>query len=109
MLHAEVLRDDELDGAVRGGHEAFGLEILLSSPILLEGIRTMRECSFRASIAFRNLFGEVARRNNMAYIPFLLKGVAGVPHLNLYDRVHPNAEGHKILAETVWEVLSAVL
>jgi acyl-CoA thioesterase-1 len=60
-------------------------------------------------IAFRNLFGEVARRNNMAYIPFLLKGVAGVPHLNLYDRVHPNAEGHKILAETVWEVLSAVL
>jgi acyl-CoA thioesterase-1 len=60
-------------------------------------------------VAFRNLFGEVARRNNMAYIPFLLKGVAGVPHLNLYDRVHPNAEGHKILAETVWEVLSAVL
>ena len=60
-------------------------------------------------VAFRNLFGELARRNNMAYIPFLLKGVAGVPHLNLYDRVHPNAEGHKILAETVWEVLSAVL
>jgi acyl-CoA thioesterase-1 len=60
-------------------------------------------------MAFRNLFGEVASRNNMAYIPFLLKGVAGVPRLNLPDRVHPNAEGHKILAETVWDVLSAVL
>lgn len=59
--------------------------------------------------AFRNLFGEVARRNNMAYIPFLLKDVAGVSRLNLPDRVHPNADGHIILAETVWEVLSAVL
>lgn len=59
--------------------------------------------------AFQSLFGEVARRNNMAYIPFLLKGVAGNAHLNLYDRIHPNAAGQKILAENVWDVLSAVL
>jgi acyl-CoA thioesterase-1 len=59
--------------------------------------------------AFQNLFSEVARRNNMAYIPFLLKGVAGNANLNLYDRIHPNADGQKILAENVWDVLSAVL
>lgn len=59
--------------------------------------------------AFRNMFGDIARQNNMAYIPFLLKGVAGIAHLNLTDRIHPNAQGHQILAENVWEVLSAVL
>lgn len=59
--------------------------------------------------AFRNIFGEIARKNNMAYIPFLLKGVAGIAHLNLMDRIHPNAQGHHILAENVWEVLSAIL
>jgi acyl-CoA thioesterase-1 len=45
----------------------------------------------------------------MAYIPFLLKGVAGITHLNLIDRIHPNAQGHHIIAENVWEVLSAIL
>jgi acyl-CoA thioesterase-1 len=59
--------------------------------------------------AFRNIFGDIARQNNMAYIPFLLKGVAGIAHLNLMDRIHPNAQGHQILAENVWEVLSAIL
>jgi acyl-CoA thioesterase-1 len=59
--------------------------------------------------AFRNIFGEVARHNNMAYIPFLLKGVAGIANLNLMDRIHPNAQGHQIIAENVWEVLSAIL
>jgi acyl-CoA thioesterase-1 len=59
--------------------------------------------------AFHNVFVEIASRNGMAYIPFLLKGVAGDPQLNLYDRIHPNAAGQKILAENVWDVLSAVL
>jgi acyl-CoA thioesterase-1 len=59
--------------------------------------------------AFHNVFVEIASRNGMAYIPFLLKGVAGDAQLNLYDRIHPNAAGQKILAENVWDVLSAVL
>lgn len=59
--------------------------------------------------AFRNIFGEIARQNNMAYIPFLLKGVAGNTYLNLMDRIHPNAQGHHLIAENVWEVLSAIL
>lgn len=59
--------------------------------------------------AFHDVFVEIASRNGMAYIPFLLKGVAGNPQLNLYDRIHPNAAGQKILAENVWDVLSAIL
>jgi acyl-CoA thioesterase-1 len=42
-------------------------------------------------------------------IPFLLDNVAGVPTLNQADGIHPNAEGMRIVADTVWPVLQSVL
>lgn len=59
--------------------------------------------------AFGNLFREMAHRNGMAYVPFLLQGVAGISSLNQRDGIHPTADGQRKLAETVWDVLSAVL
>ncbi|MEW5978152.1 MAG: arylesterase [Acidobacteriota bacterium] len=58
---------------------------------------------------FRDAFLEVARTYRTAWIPFLLDGVGGKPELNLPDRIHPNAEGHRIVAENVWKVLYPVL
>jgi acyl-CoA thioesterase-1 len=51
---------------------------------------------------FRRLFPELAERNGMVLIPFLLEGVAGEPGLNQPDGIHPTKEGHRIVAETVW-------
>jgi acyl-CoA thioesterase I len=59
--------------------------------------------------AFRELFPELARRNQAALIPFLLAGVGGDPNLNQDDRIHPNAEGHRIVADNVWSILRPVL
>ncbi len=58
---------------------------------------------------FRKMFPAVAKANNAALIPFLLEGVGGDPKLNLPDGIHPTAEGHKILAETVWKTLRPLL
>ncbi len=58
---------------------------------------------------FRNLFPELARANDAALIPFLLEGVAARPELNLADGIHPNAEGHRIVAEQVWAILKPLL
>jgi len=58
---------------------------------------------------FHKMFPAVAKSNNAALIPFLLEGVGGDPKLNLPDGIHPTAEGHKILAETVWKVLKPLL
>jgi acyl-CoA thioesterase-1 len=58
---------------------------------------------------FGEMYGAVAEKNNAALVPYLLAGVAGDPALNLPDRIHPNAAGQRILAETVWRVLGAVL
>jgi acyl-CoA thioesterase-1 len=42
-------------------------------------------------------------------MPFLLDGVAAAPRLNLADGIHPNAEGHRVLAERVWPFLLPLL
>lgn len=58
---------------------------------------------------FRTIFPALAEKFDAALIPFLLDGVGGNPELNLPDGIHPTAEGHKILAGNVWEVLELML
>lgn len=58
---------------------------------------------------FRAVFTDLAREYDAALVPFLLEGVAGDPSLNLEDGIHPNVEGHRILARTVWAVVEPVL
>ena len=57
---------------------------------------------------FRAVFPEVAEAHGAALIPFLLDGVAGESSLNQSDGVHPTAEGQRIIAETVAEVVLPV-
>lgn len=58
---------------------------------------------------FKKIFPELARKNNATLIPFLLEDVAGYEKLNLADGIHPNQEGHKIVADNVYKVLSGLL
>ncbi|WP_019948225.1 arylesterase [Hymenobacter aerophilus] len=58
---------------------------------------------------FNALFRQLADKNEVDFVPFLLQGVIGQRHLNLPDGVHPNAEGQKLLADNVWQVLGKVL
>ncbi|MFC0514877.1 arylesterase [Mucilaginibacter angelicae] len=54
---------------------------------------------------FKNVFPNLAAKNKMKLVPFLLQGVAGIPSLNQGDGIHPTAQGAKIAANNVWEVL----
>jgi acyl-CoA thioesterase I len=58
--------------------------------------------------AFVKMFGELAEKNHAALVRNLLEGVMGDPKLNLPDRIHPNAAGHKVLVENVWRVLEPI-
>src|SRR5437764_3285161 len=58
--------------------------------------------------AFGQMFADLAAENRAALVPYLLKGVAGNPALNLPDGIHPNAAGQKVLPENVWRVLEPV-
>ena len=58
---------------------------------------------------FEKLFGVLAKKYNLPYVPFLLEGVAGNTKLNISDGIHPNPEGHKIMAKTVQKYLEPLL
>lgn len=61
------------------------------------------------STQFKAVFPELAKKNKALLIPFILEGVAGEEKLNLPDGIHPNAAGHKIVAENIWKVIGALL
>ena len=58
--------------------------------------------------AFGQVYVDLAAKNQAALVPYLLEGVGGDPSLNLPDRLHPNAAGHRILAENVWRILEPI-
>ncbi len=74
--------------------------------IILAGMQIPPNMGPEYTEEFRNIFPELAEKNEIPLIPFLLEGVAGNPDLNLEDGIHPTAEGHKILSENVWKILS---
>ena len=58
---------------------------------------------------FAAIYPEVARESGAVLIPFLLEGVGGMPSLNLPDGIHPTPEGHRIVADTVWDKIRPLL
>lgn len=61
------------------------------------------------SSQFTAVFPELAKKNKASLMPFLLEGVAGNEKLNQADGIHPNIEGHKIVATNVTKVLMPLL
>ncbi len=77
--------------------------------LLLAGMEAPRNLGQAYASAFSSVFSDLARTNGGALIPFLLEGVAGVPELNQADGIHPTAEGHRMIAQTVWGYLRPIL
>lgn len=77
--------------------------------IILAGMELPPNMGQDYTTEFRQVFADVAEKNKLVFIPFLLKDVGGIPSLNQSDGIHPNVEGHKILANTVWEKLKPLL
>jgi acyl-CoA thioesterase-1 len=77
--------------------------------IVLAGMQIPPNMGKRYTDEFRNMYPELAKKNDVRLIPFLLEGVGGEARLNLEDGIHPTAEGHTILAQNVWSVLEPML
>lgn len=58
---------------------------------------------------FNAIFPAIAKKNKATLMPFLLEGVGGNEKLNLPDGIHPNVEGHKIVAANVVKILTPLL
>ncbi len=77
--------------------------------IVLAGMQIPTNMGPSYTAAFREIYPELAHESDLELIPFLLDGVGGIPDLNQADGIHPTAEGHALVAETVWQVLRPII
>ena len=77
--------------------------------IIIAGMQIPPNMGKQYTGEFRSMYPELAKKNDIALIPFLLEGVGGEAKFNQDDGIHPTAEGQKILAQNVWEVLKGML
>ena len=77
--------------------------------VLLSGMQIPLNYGKEYTETFQEVFYDLAELYKVSIIPFLLKDVGGVPSLNQPDGIHPNPEGHKIIAVTVLKSLEPLL
>jgi acyl-CoA thioesterase I len=77
--------------------------------VLIVGMKVPPNMGREYSREFEKIFPDLAKANKASLLPFLLEGVAGNPKLNLPDGIHPNAEGHRIVAKNVWQALEPMM
>ncbi|WP_405570993.1 arylesterase [Winogradskyella sp. Asnod2-B02-A] len=80
-----------------------------NTTIILAGMELPPNMGQDYTSEFRQIFTDLAEKNKLAFIPFILKDVGGIAELNQNDGIHPTVEGHQIVANTVWDVLKPII
>lgn len=73
--------------------------------IFLAGMKMPYNYGKEYQSEFEKVFQDLAIKNKIEFIPFLLEGVGGIASMNLGDGIHPNPQGHKKIAENVLKVI----
>ncbi|MFP5519580.1 MAG: arylesterase [Bdellovibrionia bacterium] len=58
---------------------------------------------------FSLMYQRLSKDLKVPLVPFILEKVAGDPKYNLADGIHPNEEGHKIIAATIFKAIKGEL
>jgi acyl-CoA thioesterase-1 len=87
------------------------IELVLASGAkpLLTGIQIPPNYGPTYTRRFAEVYAELAEQYHIAFVPFLMDGVALDPARMQADHVHPNAQGQPEMLENVWPVLVGLL
>ncbi|MEO5903002.1 MAG: arylesterase [Gemmatimonadaceae bacterium] len=77
--------------------------------ILLVAMQAPPNLGSSYTTEFRKAYVDIAKRDNLTLVPFLLDKVAGIATLNQADGVHPNEKGEPIVADNIWRTLQPVV
>jgi acyl-CoA thioesterase-1 len=78
-------------------------------PVLLAGMEAPPNYGEQYARTFRQVFQDLARENDLTFVPFLLEGVAGVPELNQSDGIHPSSAGAARIADHLWPSVKTMI
>jgi acyl-CoA thioesterase-1 len=77
--------------------------------VLILGMKLPPNYGLRYTTAFADVFPQVANEQDVALVPFLLEGAAGLPLMTQADGIHPTAAAQPRLLDNVWPVLKPLL
>ncbi|HEX7676052.1 MAG TPA: arylesterase [Bdellovibrio sp.] len=77
--------------------------------VILAGLYMPPNYGKEYATQFKKMYEDVAKKYKLVFIPFLLENVGGNPKYNQADGIHPNEEGHKIIADNIFKVLKGAL
>ena len=75
-----------------------------NAKLVIAGMMVPPNMGQQYSKEFSKIYPDLAKKNNATLIPFLLEGVGGNEKLNQADGIHPNVEGHRIIARNLTAV-----
>ncbi|CAN5791376.1 arylesterase [soil metagenome] len=84
----------------------------VGAKVLIIGMQVPPNFGRKYSEDFAGAFSDVAKEQNAALVPFLLKGVADIENAESMfqnDRIHPLATAHPTMLANVWPTLRALL
>ena len=73
--------------------------------VILAGMKLPTSHGEKYRSSFEKVFQELAQQHPISFLPFLLEKTAMQSHLNLPDGIHPNEQGHQMIAQTVFPFL----
>lgn len=114
ILIVELGANDGLRGLPVAGMKQNLTEIITRArargiSVVLTGMEAPPNFGPAYTSEFRDVYRQLAREHEVTFVPFYLEGVAGIPSLNIADGIHPNAQGSRIVAKTVWSALEPLL
>jgi len=80
-----------------------------STKIILLGMQVPPSMGQQYVSDFKKMYPDLAAKNHIGLVPFLLENVGGIAKLNQADGIHPNPTGAKIVAQNVWKILQPEL
>lgn len=77
--------------------------------IIIAGMQVPPNLGIEYTREFQTLYPDLAEKNNLQLIPTILDKVGGYDEYMQADQIHPNVEGHRIVADTIWDSLYPII
>ena len=77
--------------------------------VLLVGMRLPPNYGMFYAGKFQQLYTDLAKRQGLAFVPFMLEGIADRQNLFQADGLHPIAQAQPRIMETIWKQLRPLL
>ncbi|MFN1834362.1 arylesterase [Balneola sp. MJW-20] len=77
--------------------------------VVVVGMQVPPNLGTEYTAEFTDIYPELAQKNNLKLIPLIMNNLAGSKELMQGDGIHPTPQGHRLLADTIWDTLKPMI